>query len=108
MRKMISKYRKIIIFFIFVIIFIPFSPFRALLFTHLWMNTDSIKDGIPPVYIVNTNTVPRDEVEALCYAYEHAAETSGESYWDIIKRYPDNAALYANVLQYYIQKKIQN
>lgn len=105
MCKMISKYRKIIVFTIVIIIFIPLTPFRALLFAHAWMNIDSSTDGIPPLYVSNDNNNPRNSMEALNIAYKNATVTGGTSYWSMIKRYPDNSALYAIVLQYYMKRE---
>lgn len=106
MRKLIWNYRKIFIALIIIIMLIPISPFRSLLVSHLWVLSEPTNiDGLPPVYVTNDNPNLRNEVEALNYAYEHAKETSGESYWQMIKRYPDSAVLYANVIQYYLSKK---
>lgn len=106
MRKLILKYRKIVIALVIIIMLIPLSPFRSLLVSHFWVLSEPTNlDGLPPVYVANDNPNPRNELEALYYAYEYAKDTSGKSYWDMIKRYPDSAALYANVIQYYLSKK---
>lgn len=107
MRELILKYRKIVIALVIIIMLMPLSPFRSLLFSHLSVYYESPKDksGLPLVFVINDNPNPHNEVEALNYAHEHAKDTSGKSYWDMIKRYPDSTALYANVIQYYLSKK---
>jgi hypothetical protein len=100
----IKRFRYLILAMIIVIAMIPVAPLRDMVVMGVLYSSEDTKDEPAyPYWVGDDSSAPKNEVDALRFAECNADHTSGQSYWDMIHRYPRNPALYAGVFQYYLK-----